>query len=207
MSALPHVSGWQASFLAVLPAVQLHARIQFRRLRAEQREEAIQEAIASACVSYQILASKGRLYAAHASTLATFAVNFVRNGRHVGGEQDAARDIISPVARRRHGVRLVHIDRQCGQGQTEGWRQIAIEGRKVCIPDLVAFRVDFGEWLATLTRRDQRIIGAFIGGDGTFAVANRFSLSPARISQLRRRYEREWRAFQGEDTCCVVPAM
>ena len=30
--------------------------------------------------------------------LADFAVNFVCNGRHVGGRQDAARDALSPAA-------------------------------------------------------------------------------------------------------------
>ena len=30
------------------------------------------------------------------------------------------------------------------------------------------------------------------------AVAGRFGLSPARVSQLRRRYEGLWRTFQGE---------
>jgi hypothetical protein len=29
-------------------------------------------------------------------------------------------------------------------------------------------------------------------------VANRFGISPARVSQLRRKYEQLWRAFQGE---------
>jgi hypothetical protein len=198
MSALPSTAGWQAGFLSVLPAVELHAQIQFRRLRAEQREEAIQEAIASACVSYQILASKGRLHDAHPGTLATFAVNFVRNGRHVGGKQDAAQDVMSSVGRRRHGVRLVHFDRQRGQGQTEGWKQLVVADRKHPVPDIAAFRIDFSQWLKTLMRRDRMIIGAMVAGEGTFAVADRFGLSAGRVSQLRRRYEREWRVFQGE---------
>ena len=206
MSALPQASSWQVGFLNVLPAVHLHASIQFRRLRAEQREEAIQEAIASACVSYQILAAKGRLHDAYPGTLATFAVNFVRNGRHVGGKQDAAQDVMSPVACRCHGVRLVHIDRQRGQGHTEGWQQLLIADRKHSVADIAAFRIDFDQWLKALARRDQRIIGAFISGEGTFGVADRFGLSPTRISRLRRGYEREWRVFQGEVAGVVAVA-
>jgi DNA-directed RNA polymerase specialized sigma24 family protein len=78
-------STWQAGFLSVLPTVKAHARIQFRKLAAHEREDAVQEAIASACASYQRLAAKGQLHTAHASTLAKYAVNFVRSGRHVGG--------------------------------------------------------------------------------------------------------------------------
>jgi hypothetical protein len=198
MSALPNTAGRQAGFLSVLPAVELHAKIQFRRLPAEKREESIQAAIASACVSYQLLAAKGKLHVATPSTLATFAVNFVRNGRHVGGRQDTAKDVLSPVVHRRYGVELVHIDRPRGQGATVGWMQMAIAGRKQSIPDVAAFRIDFARWLKSLTRRDRKIIGAFVSGDGTFAVAGRFGLSPARVSQLRRKYEQEWRVFQGE---------
>ena len=44
MSAVPQSScDWQTGFLAVLPAVETHARIRFRRLNADRREEAIQE--------------------------------------------------------------------------------------------------------------------------------------------------------------------
>ena len=39
---VPQISGdWQAGFLSVLHAVQTHAQIKFRRLRAEQREDAV----------------------------------------------------------------------------------------------------------------------------------------------------------------------
>ena len=188
MSAVPQTAGWQTGFLNLLPAVQTHAKIQFRHLPLEQREDAVQEAIASACVSYQLLAAKGRLHVAHPGTLATFAVNFVRNGRHVGGSQDAANDVLSPVARRLHGVRV----------GADGWKQIAVADRKVPIPDTVAFRVDFAEWLRSQGQRDRKIIAAFIRGERTMTVAGRFGITEGRVSQLRRKYERAWRMFQGE---------
>lgn len=180
------VSTWQAGFLAVLPAVQTHAKIQFRHLPPCHREDAIQEAIASACASYQSLAARGRLHVAHPGTLATFALNFVRNGRHVGGHQDAAKDVLSPVAQRRHSFACRSAD----------WRQVAIAERRDPIPDTAAFRIDFAAWLKSLTRRDRRIIAAFLRGEGTGEVAERFGITAARVSQLRRRYEREWGMFQ-----------
>jgi hypothetical protein len=189
---------WQAGFLAILPTVQTHARIQFRRLSADQREEAIQEAIASACAAYQLLAAQGKLSVAHPSTIADYAVRQVRDGRHVGGRRDSLRDVLSPLAHRRYGfnVELFHL-RPGGPG-SEGWRQLVTADRKTSVPDLAAFRIDFPRWLRTLTRRDRKIIAAFIGGDGTTAVASRFGVSPGRISQLRRQYERRWRVFHGE---------
>ena len=199
MSPVPQLSeGCQAGFLDVLSAVETHARIKFRRLRPERREEAIQEAIAAACANYQVLAARGRLEVAHPSTIADFAVRHVRIGRHVGGKQDAAKDVMSPVCQQRHGVRVARFyPRPSGTG-TAGWKQVAIEDRKIPIPDLAAFRIDFGQWLRSLTRRDRRIIASMVSGDGTAAVAGRFGISPGRVSQLRRRFERDWRVFQGE---------
>src|SRR5665213_3453085 len=106
MSTITH-SGWQAGFLNILPAVRTHAKIQFRKLPAERREDAVQEAVAAACVSYQELAARGQLDVAHPGTVADFAVRRVKSGRHVGGNQDAAKDVMSPICQERHGVIVV----------------------------------------------------------------------------------------------------
>ena len=198
MNSLPQSTGWQAGFLQILPTVQTHAAIQFRKLPVEQREEAIQEAIASACISYQRLAIQSRLHAARPSTLATFAVNFVRNGRHVGGRQDAAKDVLSPRCQQRHGVRVQSIDVRREKRDSNDWKQLVLADRNESIPDTAAFRIDFEQWLATLAERDRRIINLMISQEPGFIVANRFGVTPARVSHLRRRYEREWHIFQGE---------
>jgi hypothetical protein len=193
MSALPQISGWQAGFLQVLPAVQTHAKIQFRKLPLVHREEAIQEAVAFACVNYRLLATSRKLDVATPATLATYAVNRVRCGRHVGGRQEGARDLLSPRCHKRHRVQVQSI--QC---PASDWKDVVIADRKASIPDLAAFRIDFACWLSMLAERDRRIIDAFIAGEQGYAVADRFGLSAGRISQLRRRYERDWRVFQGE---------
>jgi hypothetical protein len=200
LTTIPHTSGdaasWQAGFLSILPAVETHAKIRFRKLPAERRQDAIQEAIASACVSYQLLAARGRLQEAHPGTVADFAVKFVRNGRHVGGKQDAAKDTLSPVARSRHHFGTIGIDRY--DGKTDEWRQVVIAERKASIPDTAAFRIDFAQWLKLLSHRDRRIVAALARGEQTSAVADRFGLTPGRVSQLRRKYQHLWLAFQGE---------
>jgi hypothetical protein len=192
MSASIPTSDWQAGFLNILPAIQTNAQIQFRRLPAEQRQEAIQEAIAAAAVSYQVLASKGRAHDAHPSTIATHAVQHVRGHRHVGGGQEGARDVMSSVAHRRHGVRLKY-------GKCDGLQNMLTASGRADVPDLVAFKVDFDSWFSTFTRRDQKIITALASGECTKAVSEKFDISPGRVSQLRRRYEREWLGFQGEE--------
>jgi hypothetical protein len=192
------ISQWQQSFLEVLPAIQTHAKIQFRRLGAQRREEAIQETIATACVNYQLAAAQGKLNVVRPGSLADFAVKHVRAGRHVGGHQNRARDVMSPVCQRRHNVRVTRFCDHLSVGRADGWRQLVLADRKVPVPDLAAFRVDFGQWFQTRSRRDRSIISALIAGERPSVVADRFGITRGRVSQLRRRYEREWRDFQGE---------
>ena len=207
MSALSQTSsGWQTGFLQLLPAVQTHAQIRFRKLRPERREEAIQETIAAACLNYQLAMTQGKQDVIRPGPLADFAVRHVRTGRHVGGKQDAAKDVMSPLAHKRHGVQLQSYHTRRGGEGTDGWRQVAIEDRKTSVPDLAAFRIDFAQWLKGLTPRDHRIIDAFVNGSRTSTVADRFGISEGRVSQLRRKYEREWKAFQGDSQHAFVGA-
>lgn len=203
MSAIPlsHLAtggSWQQDFMTILPAITTHAKIKFRGLPAEQREEAIQEAIAAACANYQQLAVSGQLHVAYPSTLADFAVRHVCQGRHVGGCQDRAKDVLSPKAQRRHGFQVASYHDQHPAGRGVSWRNMLIATRRESIPDVAAMRVDFAVWLKTLARRDRRIILALVAGERPSALADRFGVSNARISQLRRRYEREWHVFQGD---------
>jgi hypothetical protein len=64
--------------------------------------------------------------------------------------------------------------------------------------DQVCFRIDFPNWLHSLARRDRKLALALAMGYSTSEVAKRFSLSPGRISQLRREFFASWGAFQGE---------
>jgi hypothetical protein len=192
------ISQWQEGFLEVLPAIQTHAKIQFRRLSAQRREEAIQETIATACVNYQLAAAHGKLNVVRPGPLADFAVKHVRAGRHVGGHQDGSRDAMSPVCQRRHNVRVARFCDHLSTVRADGWRQLVIADRNVPVPELAAFRLDFGQWFQTRSRRDRSIISSLIAGDHPSAVADRFGITRGRVSQLRRRYEQEWRVFQGE---------
>jgi hypothetical protein len=192
---------WQAAVLHALPVVETHARIAFRGLPVTHREEAVQEALCAACANYNNLAQRGRLQIATPSTAATLAVRHVRNGRHVGGHQDAAQDALSPAAQRRHGVTVRPLS--LGSRPDE-LRDLLIADRRIDIPSTVAFRLDFVHWLSTFTRRQQRIITMLANGHRPSVVADRVGLSAGRISQLRQHFERTWYRFQGELPGAVV---
>jgi hypothetical protein len=54
------------------------------------------------------------------------------------------------------------------------------------VPEQVCFRCDLPAWLDTLSERDCSITQDLMIGERTMDVANKYRLSPGRISQLRR---------------------
>jgi len=67
--------------MALLPDIHGYVRFAFRRLSAERREEAVQEALANALVAYRRLYELSKTDLAHATPLARCAVRQVCGGR------------------------------------------------------------------------------------------------------------------------------
>jgi DNA-binding NarL/FixJ family response regulator len=176
---------WQAGFVALLPAIQRQARYRFRSLTVDDRDEAIAETVAAACVAYRALHAQGRLHLAYPSTLASFAGRHTAEHRHVGGHA-TTRDVMSPAAQRRHGFDVVAIP---------GDPDPRVARRRDYTPaDHAAFRIDFADWLRRRSRREQSVIRRLVSGERPGRIADRLGVTPARISQLRRELERSWHA-------------
>jgi hypothetical protein len=91
-------------------------------------------------------------------------------------------------------VRSLHSsDRAC-----DPWRGVVLADRRSEVAELACFRLDFEEWLARRSRRDRQVIGGLGAGEPAKALVERLGLTPGRISQLRRLYQRSWKQFQGE---------
>jgi hypothetical protein len=58
--------------------------------------------------------------------------------------------------------------------------------------------------LAKLNERNQRIAHDLLIGGKSLAVARKFGLSPAWVSQLRLHFDRDWQRFYGDIVSDVV---
>jgi hypothetical protein len=182
-------------FVSLLPAIRRYIRHACRNVPPTLQEDAIAEAVAAAFVAYRRLVDRGLASRAFATPLARFAIGRVRDNRHVGGRRNKY-NVSCPFAARELGIRLAGIERyDANRGR---WLLKSIPASDMPIPDQVAFRIDFADWLSRLTRRNRRIAQALACGDTTSEVAHRFRVSAARISQLRRQFYESWCAFQAE---------
>jgi hypothetical protein len=179
-------------FVRLLPDVHRGIRFAFRHLRAEAREEAVQEALAHAYWFVVLLALKNRLDLAYATILGKYAIAHVRSGRRFTGG-DEKHDVLSHHAQRVHGFGVRRLDHRPKDG--DSWREAVAEDRRTPVPDQVAFRLDFPRWLATHSARDRAIARQLADGERTTDVAQRFRLSMGRISQLRREFAESWERF------------
>jgi hypothetical protein len=187
---------WHHGFLAMLPYILNHARIAFRHLRPEARQEAVQEVVCNAMVAYAALVKRGKVALAYPSVLARYAVAQTRDHRKVGGHLNC-KDVSSPYCQRLKDIVVERLDMY--DHQNDEWIEAIVEDHHTPVFDQVAFRCDFPAWLDQLPRRNRRIAEALAAGQNTGDVAKRFNLSAGRISQLRRELHRSWQEFLGEE--------
>src|SRR4051812_20270882 len=183
-----------ASFLALLPRIELHGLISFRHVRCpHRREEALQEMRALAWAWYLRLAQRGKDGGKFPSAIATFAARAVKSGRRVCG-QERAKDVLSPLAQQRYHFVVASLP-ESSTLHGNPFDEALQDNRRRPVPDQVAFRFDFPAWLSTLGRRNRRMAWAMALGFRTHELARRFKVSPARVSQLRRELHDDWGRF------------
>jgi len=179
----------------MLPAIIRHAKIAFRHVRGQDREDKIAETVANCLVAYRRLVQLKKTDRAHPSVLAKFAVAQIKDGRLVGGHMNV-RDVSSPFCQRVKDVVLEHLDHY--DPQEDAWTEVIVEDKTAGPADIARTRIDFSDWLGTLKRRDRRIAEFLANDETTKAAAKRFRISQGRVSQLRRELAHSWRTFIGE---------
>jgi len=197
---LEHV---QADFQTALPRIVRHARVYFRHLRCCHRKADCISEVVSLCWKWWVrLVQRGKNPSSFVSTLASFAARAVRSGRRVCG-QERAKDALSPAAQQKHCFNVSSLPQI--STLTENPLAEALTDNTISpVPDQVQFRCDFPDWLSSHSRRDRAIAVEMAKGERTQALARRFKLSPARVSQLRRELHDDWRQFTDDDQLTSV---
>ena len=198
-------------FLALLPRIELHARITFRGVCCPgRRADAIAEAVALAWKWHVRLAERGKDVMQFPAAFAALAARAVRSGRRLCGHEKR-KDVCSPVAQRKHGFHVAYLPPSTrssqeylyatpqGQVLLDAFEERLRDNTLTPVPDQVAFRMDFPAWLRTLTPRERRIIRAMARNERTTDLGKQFEVSPGRISQMRQEFRDDWLRFHGEE--------
>jgi hypothetical protein len=186
---------WNDRFLQLLPSIQEQAEYAFRGVSVEAREDLVQEVIAAAYGLFASLCRRGKADLIYPTPLAKFAIRHVREGRRIGSRCNS-RDITSPCAWAAKRTTIERLDRF--NPRRGGWREVLVEDRTAGPAETAAARIDWSNWLRSLSRRHRAIACTLAGGETTGVAARKFKISQARISQLRTWFRENWKQFHGE---------
>ena len=129
----------------MLPSIKRYARIAFRHLNPEEKEERVQNVLANTWEALVRLARRGKLDQAFPSILAKFACKQSRDHRITGGHLNV-KDILSKYCQDRKDVVVERLDRF--NDEDGCWEEAVVQDtRNAPVPDIVAFRCDFADWL------------------------------------------------------------
>lgn len=173
---------WHRTYLAMVHTIRDRARFAFRHFDPEARDEAVQQVLVSTFLAFGRLVEQSRSHLASPSALARFAIAQVRVGRCMDVRLNS-NEVLSRYAQRRRGFRVQQLAQS---GSHEPSRKLLIEDRGANPAELALTRVDFEDWLTTLTPRLQIVANALAEGHTVTQVANQLQISVGRVSQGTR---------------------
>jgi hypothetical protein len=215
MEQRKHLDELHAKFLAILPRIELHGRIYVRHLSADRKADAIQEMQALAWKWFLRLDEKGKDPADFLMSFTTFLARAVNSGRRLVG-MAKSKDVMNPIAQRQQGFKVESLpsftrtsydhlySSPKGQELRDYFEERLWDNTITPVLDQVQFRIDFPAWLETLTGRERRMIRGMARNERTLDLSKQFDLSPARISQMRRELQLDWKRFIGEAGTSIV---
>ncbi len=194
----PATEALHARFLAILPRIELHARIFFRHVKCPHKQaDLIAESIDFCWKWFRELAQRGKDATRFPLTLAVLAARHVKNGRRLCGKERSG-DVMSALAQLTHGFLVQSLPRYDTSDRDNEAIDALRDNTRTPPPEQAAFRLDFPAWRLTRTERDRRVIDELMRGERTKDVCRKFGLTAGRISQLRREFQADWTRFCGE---------
>jgi hypothetical protein len=180
-------------FMANLPRLEKHARYALRHIPCpDAQADLIAETVALAWKLFLSLVRRGKDPTTFFTTVALRCSQAVRSGRRLAGS-DASKDVMSPLARKRHGFTVGGLDDR--PRKDDALAEALAENTQSEVPDQAAFRIDFPRWRRGFGGRKEQVLDALMVGEGTRQVAECFGLSQARVSQMRREFQDNWDEF------------
>lgn len=181
------------SFDELLTKMMPHFRFfakQELKLKGDNYDECIQDLTCMAYENYTSLVNRGLGNRIFFTPIKQFAIQRFRSGRHYLGMNSTDIFATCTQIKGRSELRSIHLMRENDDPKEY------LADPKANVSRIVGFKIDFFEtWLVQQTPKDQEIIHDLMMGETTGDTAKKYGLSPASISQYKKRYAESWYSF------------
>jgi hypothetical protein len=158
------------------------------KLKADNLDDALQEMRAIAFGIYRSSVRRGK--EVFYTPIMKYAIKRYNSGRRFSGSSTV--DVLSDCTRILERCDICSLDQFYLH---DGDLPFLTDWRQSDVADAVQFKIDFEDWVAQHTERDQQIIGDLWMNETTNDVAKKYKVSAGLISQYRKRYEKSWLDF------------
>jgi DNA-binding CsgD family transcriptional regulator len=182
----------------IMPIIMAMVPQVVKPVEPDDTEELVQDTVAQAARMLHSAEEQGKTV--HPSGIAYFAIQRAKSGRRStgGGRVDA----LCPAARLDGHVAISYLDAElpCGHEDDGSMSLHDVLAAPQEDPAQEAARsLDWGALMGTLDSRERSLVRALVKGDKQQALARRFGVNPATITQLKRKLARRVREQWGED--------
>lgn len=185
------------SFESFIPALVSKFSYACRNITAgNDREDAVQEMLALALSYYKSLVSRNKTESVFTTPLADYAIRAFFSGRRIAGM--SATDITSPRCQRLKRASVFRGFEYYGTVDNR-IRSICVQDRNPQPSTIACYNIDYQNWVNSLNTKKREILFAILEEATTAEMAQRFSISPGRISQIRRELISSWKEFVGDE--------
>ncbi len=164
-----------------------------RPMGSEDHEELVQDATASAAEMIESVEKSGR--EPLPNSIAYYSIQRTKSGRRSYG--DIRTDVMSPGFQMDHEG-FVSSMQEPVNGEEELTVGDTIASKSEDMTAKVLRQIDWDAFLKTLDARKRRIVEEMMLGFGTGDIARLFSVSAARVVQLKREIAKDIKSFMGD---------
>jgi len=183
----------QQQFVHMVPEIQSRARLTFRHLDPEAKEEAVAEVLAMCWQNHMQCVLRAK--AVPASSLAHYAMKSLKSGRALCGQSST--DVLAPRTKLRGRATVERPD--------GGWwdRSEALEDRRTWEQPYERVRIkhDYGAFLhrPEVTDQEREVFNLLAEGHRTGEIAGKLDVSAPRVCQIKGAIGFKLEGFMGPD--------
>jgi hypothetical protein len=134
-----------------------------------------------------ILAAADRIYPITRNVIRNVRRGYRIGMRHSGQPMDVYR------AAEKHDIGIMRLD---SLQDIDGWKEWLAADSRITPADHASFRIDFAEWLDTLTPRYRQVATLLWEEHTPAGVSRILGIDKSMITRIRHRLEANWEAYQ-----------